>query len=233
MTAAGPLVEPFERSAPGRPAVRGVVHHPASAARDALVLTHGAGGNRSAPLLVALGAAFAEAGLAVLRCDLPYRQARAKGPPSPAGAARDRDGLREAVTAIRSIASGRAFLGGTSYGGRQASLLLAEAPDVADALLLLSYPLHPPGRPGDLRTAHFPRLRTPALFAHGSLDPFGSLEELEAARLLIGGRSALVAFEGAGHGLGGGARASLPRAETVAKIVAAFLAFTAESSAHG
>src|SRR5262245_31123547 len=93
--------EPFHRTPPGAPAVRGFLHRPATPPRDALVLTHGAGGNCAAPLLGALGKAFAEAGLAVLRCDLPYRQARPKGPPFPAGAARDRDGLRQAVSEMR------------------------------------------------------------------------------------------------------------------------------------
>lgn len=219
MTAA----EPFERVTAGRPGVRGFVHRPA-VARDGLVLTHGAGSDCSAPLLVALAAAFAAAGVAVMRCDLPYRQARPKGPPSPSGAARDRDGLCEAARAMRAIAPGRVFLGGSSYGGRQASLLLADAPDVAEALLLLSYPLHPPGR-RDVRTAHFPRLVTPTLFAHGSVDPFGSLEDVEAARRLIAGPNALVPVEGAGHGLGRGGRVSSPAAATIATIVASFLAF--------
>ena len=176
---AAPAPEPFHRAAPGRPPVRGFLHRPASPARDWLVLTHGAGGNCSAKLLVALGVAFADAGLSVLRCDLPYRQARPKGPPSPSGAARDREGLRQAVSELRWILPGRVYLGGQSYGGRQASMLVAEEPGLADGLLLLSYPLHPPGRATELRTAHFPALRAPTVFAHGSQDPFGSLEELE------------------------------------------------------
>jgi uncharacterized protein len=73
------------------------------------------------------------------------------------------------------------FLGGHSYGGRQASMLAAEEPDLAAGLLLLSYPLHPPRRPARLRTAHFPKLTTPALFVHGTRDPFGSMDEMRAA----------------------------------------------------
>ena len=68
---AAPAPEPFHRAVPGRPAVRGFLHRPLSPARDGLVLAHGAGGNSSAKLLVALGIALAEAGLSVLRCDLP------------------------------------------------------------------------------------------------------------------------------------------------------------------
>jgi predicted alpha/beta-hydrolase family hydrolase len=219
------VAEPFGRVAAGQPTVRGVLHRPALPPGDGLVLTHGAGGNCAAPLLVALAEAFAKAGLTVLRCDLPYRQARPKGPPSPSGAARDRDGLRQAVRELRSIVPGRVFLGGQSYGGRQASMLAAEEPGLVDGLLLLSYPLHPPGRAHELRTEHFARLRTPTLFAHGSIDPFGSLDEIEAARPSIAAATALVAFEGAGHGLGRGTRAPRPAPDTVARIVEAFVAF--------
>ncbi|HKW75963.1 MAG TPA: alpha/beta family hydrolase, partial [Terriglobales bacterium] len=68
-------------------------------------------------------------------------------------------------------------------------------------LLLLSYPLHPPRKPAELRTAHFPRLRTPALFIHGSRDPFGSLDEMNSALELIPARHMLSPVEGAGHEL--------------------------------
>lgn len=83
-------------------------------------------------------------------------------------------------------------------------MLLAEDPTVADALLLLSYPLHPPRKPEQLRTAHLPDLRTPALFVHGSRDPFGTLEELRAAIGLIPARTHLSEVSRAGHDLTGG-----------------------------
>ncbi len=166
-----------------------------------LVLTHGAGGNCKAPLLVALGDAFATAGLTTLRCDLPFRQRRPTGPPSPSDAQRDQDGLRRAVTLMRERFSGRAFLGGLSYGGRQASMLVAAEPQLVEGLLLLSYPLHPPGRPAQLRTAHLPSLRTPTLLVSGTRDAFGSIDELEAAIKLIPASAKLVALEGSGHGL--------------------------------
>jgi uncharacterized protein len=177
------------------------LHQPRAPSGDGLVLTHGAGGNARAPLLVALGEAFAARGLMVLRYDLPFRQASRTAPPRPAGAARDREGLQAMVTAMRSRVGGRVFLGGQSYGGRQASMLVAGEAGLVDGLLLLSYPLHPPGRPAELRTAHLPKLAAPALFAHGSRDPFGSLEEIEAARALIPSRTALIAVPGAGHDL--------------------------------
>jgi uncharacterized protein len=80
-------------------------------------------------------------------------------------------------------------------------MLVAQEPAVAEGLLLLSYPLHPPRKPLQLRTAHLPRLHTPALFAHGTRDPFGSVEEMQSALALIPGPSKLVVVEGAGHEL--------------------------------
>jgi hypothetical protein len=181
--------------------VRGFLHRPNGAAERGLVLTHGAGGNCRAPLLLAAAEAFSAAGFVVLRCDLPFRQRRPSGPPSPAGAAADRAGLRAAVDAMRGIVSGPLFLGGQSYGGRQATLLAAEEPELVSALLLFSYPLHPPGKPDRLRTEHLPRLRIPALFVQGTTDPFGTIDELRAALALIPVPTRLLPIEGAGHDL--------------------------------
>ncbi len=167
-----------------------------------MVLTHGAGGNANAPLLIAAANAFCGQGFHVLRCDLPFRQRRPTGPPSPAAAVADRDGLRNAVAAMRGIASGKVFLGGQSYGGRQATMLAAEEPHLVDGLLLFSYPLHPPGKPTQLRTEHFPRIRVPPVFVHGTADPFGSIREIEEAILAISAPvSKLIPIEGAGHDL--------------------------------
>jgi uncharacterized protein len=181
--------------------VAGWLHTPEEPNGDALVITHGAGSNANAPVVLAAARAFEAAGCVVLRCNLPFRQQRATGPPFPAMAARDREGLREAAGVVRAMASGRVWLGGHSYGGRQATMLAAADPGVADALLLLSYPLHPPEKPEQLRTGHFPELRTPALFVQGTKDPFGGIAEMEAALALIPGRTGLFAMEGAGHDL--------------------------------
>ena len=181
--------------------VRGVLHHPAQPTGEALALTHGAGSNCNAPLLVLLARAFAEAGFLVLRYDLPFRRQRPKGPPFPAAAARDRQGVAAAVSALKELHADRVCAGGHSYGGRQTAMAAAEHPALADALLLLSYPLHPPARPDQPRTAFFPDLRTPALFVHGSADPFGSLVEVRAAVALIPSRTYLLAIPGAGHDL--------------------------------
>ena len=182
--------------------MRGWLHEPeAGGSGKGLVITHGAGSNCESPLLRAVAESFAAAGYHVLRCDLPYRQLRAKGPPFPGMAARDREGLRRAMEAMREMAAGRVILGGHSYGGRQASMLAAEEPALADALLLLSYPLHPPRKPQQLRTGHFSQLRTPALFVHGTRDPFGSIEEMREGLRAIPSVHALVEAENLGHEL--------------------------------
>ncbi|HKR97133.1 MAG TPA: alpha/beta family hydrolase, partial [Candidatus Angelobacter sp.] len=181
--------------------VRGFLHQPSQPNNNALVLTHGAGANCSSKLLTALAEAFADAGFLVLRCDLPFRQARPFGPPFPALAARDREGLLRAVEIIKPRVTGCIFLGGHSYGSRQASMLAAKQPDLVAGLLLLSYPLHPPRKPEELRTAHFPQLKTPTLFVHGGRDPFGSHEELRSALELLPGKHTLMEVEGAGHEL--------------------------------
>lgn len=183
------------------PPVRGFLHIPTSPSGDGLVLSHGAGADCQSLLLVALATAFCESGLTVLRCDLPFRQLRQHGPPPRGSAERDQEGLRRAVEVMRQKASNRVFLGGHSYGGRQATMLGAAEPGLADGLLLLSYPLHPPRKPEQLRTEHFPNLRTPALFVHGRRDGFGSIEELTAALKLIPATTELVAVQGAGHEL--------------------------------
>ena len=181
-----------------------------------ILLTHGAGSDRDSPLLLFLDGAFSDAGLNVIRYNLPYRQRRPTGPPVRGGAELDRVGIADAVHSLRVQMSGPVFLGGHSYGGRQSTLLAAEQPALVDGLLLLSYPLHPPRKPEDLRTAHFPELRTRSLFVHGTRDPFGSIAEMETALRLIPAVHRLVSLEGAGHEL-----------KAATGVVAAFLEFFA------
>jgi predicted alpha/beta-hydrolase family hydrolase len=181
--------------------VQGQLHKAAGDVTDGMVLTHGAGGNCETPLIIAISEAFQNAGVTVLRCNLPFRQRRPTGPPRPSDAASDRAGLRSAVDALKGIVSRRITLSGVSYGGRQASILAANDPQLVDALMLLSYPLHPPGKPTELRTAHFSELRTWTLFVQGSRDPFGSIPEMEDSLRAIPAPHALIVVEGAGHEL--------------------------------
>jgi predicted alpha/beta-hydrolase family hydrolase len=199
------------------PPIRGFLHRPESPNDLDLVLTHSAGGNARSPLLIAVAEAFAAAGFTVLRCELPFRQKRAFGPPR-RSAEEDRAGLRNAVALLSRLAPGRCFLGGHSYGGRQASMLAAEDATLAAGLLLLAYPLHPPRNLAQMRTAHFAGLKIPALFVHGSRDSFGSLPELEAAIKLIPAPTRLLPVPGAGHDLHFGRRS--PAAEQLPQQIA-------------
>jgi predicted alpha/beta-hydrolase family hydrolase len=183
------------------PPVRGFMHAPSQPSHGAIVLTHGAGANCQSKLLIEMSDAFAAAGFNVLRFDLPFRSERPTGPPRPGSAARDREGLRRAVALMKERARGPIFLGGHSYGGRQSTILLSEDSQLVDGLLLLSYPLHPPRKPSQLRTSHFPKLSKPALFIHGTRDPFGTIPEIKSALKLIPASHALLEVDGAGHDL--------------------------------
>lgn len=201
--------------------VRGFLHRAPAPSGDWLLLTHGAGSNCQAPLLKALAEAFAASGVNVLRVDLAFRQSRPQGPPPRGSAERDQDGLRATVEAVRREGAARVFLGGHSYGGRQASMIAAIDPALSAALLLLSYPLHPPKRPAELRTKHFAALRTPALFVQGTRNGFGSIPEIEEASALISARAELLPVPNAGHEL----MSARNRTDLPALVVETFLGF--------
>jgi predicted alpha/beta-hydrolase family hydrolase len=142
--------------------------------RCTLVLGHGAGGDMTDPLLVALDASLSTKGVDVVRFNFPYREQGRRAPGSQA----------QSETAYRDIADkhrgGRPlFLGGKSYGGRIASHIVADGSDAA-GLIFLSYPLHPPGKPDRLRDEHLDRIRAPMLFCQGTKDPFATPDLLEA-----------------------------------------------------
>jgi uncharacterized protein len=214
------MMERFENLAEDV-AVRGWWHEAARGSGDGILLTHGAGANCESKLLVAVAEAFEGAGFVVLRFDLPFRQERRYGPPRFGNAARDRDGIRRAIEVVKEKVRGRIFAGGHSYGGRQASMLVADEPELADGLLLLSYPLHPPKKPEQVRTAHFPKLRRAAFFVHGARDPFASSEEMEAAVESIRAPHEIMEIEGGGHDLIGKGAAD----ELAERIVAEFREF--------
>jgi predicted alpha/beta-hydrolase family hydrolase len=172
-------------------------------------------------MLVALAATFAEAGFTVLRCDLPYRQKKSFGPPR--NAEEDRAGLAHAVAAMRGLIPGRLFLGGQSYGGRQATMLAAEHHGLAEGLFIFSYPLHAPGKPAQLRTGHLPDVRVPSLFVHGSDDPFATEDEMRAALKLIPAPTSLVEIPNAGHDLYG--RGKKVRTDLPSLLLAKFVEF--------
>jgi len=165
-----------------------------------LILAPGAGAGADHPSLVAIDHAVSADGATVLRVDFPYRLAGRRAP--------DRAPvlIKTVVEAARALAdrlgvpSERVALGGRSMGGRMCSMAVGEGLPAA-ALVLVSYPLHPPGRPDRMRTEHFPQLTVPCLFVSGTRDAFGSPDELEAATGAIPGPVTHIWLSGADHGL--------------------------------
>jgi hypothetical protein len=166
-----------------------------------VVLAPGAGSDRDQPGLVAIEAALAP--LPVERFDFPYRLKGGRRPPDRAPVLVA--AVVEAATGLASrlgVGPDRLVLGGRSMGGRMCSMAVAEGLPAA-GLVLVAYPLHPPGRPDRLRTAHLGDLRVPCLFVSGTRDAFGTPEELEAATATIPGAVTHRWVEGARHDLRG------------------------------
>ncbi len=157
---------------------------PEVGAAGAVLLTPGAGSDRDHHTLLALDEALAP--LPVGRVDFPYRKEGRRAPDrAPKLIASLVADAAELCRSTR-VAPGRLVLGGRSMGGRMCSMAVAEGLPAA-GLVLLSYPLHPPGKPDRLRTEHFPQLTVPCLFVSGDRDPFGSPAALEAATAAIPG----------------------------------------------
>ena len=111
-------------------------------------------------------------------------------------------------------------------------MLCAEHPGLVEGLLLLSYPLHPPGKPQQLRTQHLPKLSVPTLVVQGTHDPFGSIEEIDEALKLIPGKTKLIPVKGAGHDLDfKKGKTSAAGVQLVESILSGFAAFYGEPSA--
>lgn len=194
-------VERFKDEHSGMPTVSGFIHHPAVSSGDALILAHGGGTNCESPLLVALAGAFCSSGTTVLRCDLPFRQARPKGRPLGQWARRDRAGLKRAVDLLKASVSKTIYLGGHAYGGYQASILAASEPSLVKGLILLSYPLHPPQQPTQLKISHLAAVQTRALFVQASRDPFGTHQEVRSVLAVMPTETRLVIIEDGRHEL--------------------------------
>ena len=181
----------------------------------AIVLTPGAGASADQPTLVALDTALSAEGITVFRVDFPYRLAGRRPPDRPAVLV---EAVRTAafdLAAKLGVGLDEVALGGRSMGGRICSMAASEGLSTA-GLVLISYPLHPPGRPDKPRTEHFPAITVPCLFVSGDRDAFGSPEELETATRLIGGPVTHSWIAGGDHGLG-------RRDESVTSIVVSWL----------
>ncbi len=162
-----------------------------------ILLTHGAGTDANSQFLIELDEALTAEGAFVHRYTLPFRQQGKT--PNPSVAVQDREGLRQELGRLRAERQGTVLAAGHSYGGRQITMLASEMPGIADRIVALSYPLHPPNKPGQLRTEHFPALVTPVLIIQGTRDEFGSREEIEEASKLVRAPKRLLFLEGERH----------------------------------
>ena len=182
----------------------------------AVVLAPGAGADRDQSTLVALDGALTRRGIAVLRVDFPYRIAGRRAPDRPAVLV---ETIRTAATDLArrlGIELNQVALGGRSMGGRICSIAVSLGLPTA-GLVLISYPLHPPGRPDRERSDHFGAISAPCLFVSGDRDPFASAEELRTATRMISGPVTHAWLRG-DHGLRG-------QDEAVTVIVDSWLSF--------
>jgi predicted alpha/beta-hydrolase family hydrolase len=163
-----------------------------------VLLAPGAGASRDSPALVAVEAAVAP--LPVVRMDFPYRKAGRRSPDKAPVLVRSVVEEAEVLADSLGVGTEALVLGGRSMGGRMCSMAVAEGLPAA-GLVLLAYPLHPPGRPEKLRVEHLPQVRVPCLFVSGTRDPFGTPDELAAATALVGGPVTTHLVEGGGHDL--------------------------------
>ena len=172
------------------------------AAVAGLVLAPGASAGRDQSCLVAIDTELSSHGVRVERIDFPYHLAGRRAPDRAPVLVATVVAAAEALAAALAVERGRIALGGRSMGGRMCSMAVADGLPAA-GLVLISYPLHPPGKPERLRTEHLGSLTVPCLFVSGTRDAFGTPAELEAATASIPGPVTHVWIEGGDHGLKG------------------------------
>jgi predicted alpha/beta-hydrolase family hydrolase len=194
-----------------------------------LVLAHGAGADQLHAFMVRAADGLAKRGVETTTFNFPYTEAGRRAPdPAPKLEAC----FRDAVRAVRARGAGERplFLGGKSMGGRMASHLAAQGEPNLAGLVFLGYPLHPPGKPQQLRKEHLPRIAAPMLFVQGTRDPFGTPDEL--APILAGLPAKVVVFpvEQGGHSFEVPKRAGRGQGEVIESILDRVAAFVGASS---
>jgi predicted alpha/beta-hydrolase family hydrolase len=221
------MTEAFSIEIPGRGRVSAIAYGPAAA--PTLLLGHGAGSNQKTPAIVHFAEALAARGKAIMTYNFLYSEARRRIPDS-------NDALEEtaraAIDAARERARGAAlYVGGRSMGGRIASQVVArgDAGEIA-GLVLLGYPLHPPGRPEQLRTKHLPNIRVPVLVVQGARDAFGTPDELRPALATVPAKVDLVLIDEADHSFKVPKRSSTSQAQVTERIVDVVAAWIRGSS---
>jgi hypothetical protein len=167
-----------------------------------VVLTPGAGAGRDNSTLLAIDTTLSGCGMRVERVDFPYRKAGRRSPDRPPVLVATVVEAAVALADALGVGTELVALGGRSMGGRMCSMAVADGLPAA-ALILVSYPLHPPGKPEQPRTGHFAALDLPCLFLSGTRDAFGAPDELTAATAAIPGAVTHLWIEGGDHGLRG------------------------------
>jgi len=162
-----------------------------------LILAHGAGAGQTHPFMVAFARGLIARGIDVITFDFPYMQQRRHVPDKAPVLER---AFLDVVERARD-AGGRLFIGGKSMGGRIATHLGAQGVDGVAGIIALGYPLHPPGKPEQLRDAHLPGIRVPVLIVQGERDAFGTPDELKPVLARMAGDVTLHVVERADHSL--------------------------------
>ncbi len=190
------------------------------AGQTVLVLGHGAGGNRRTPMLVSLAEAIAASGRAALLYDFPYAASGGRRP--------DPNDMLEttaraaAALAVAETGAQRIVHGGRSLGGRIASQVVAQGAP-ASGLVFLGYPLHPPGRPAQLRDAHLRRIAAPMLFVQGTRDAFAREDLLARTVEALAPRAELVRVAEADHSFAVRKRSGRTAEQVLAEVTAAIV----------
>ena len=165
-----------------------------------LILGHGAGAGQRHPWMVDCARALSELGLEIVTFNFLYTEQRRKMPDRRPVLDACYRAVVEAVQRRMDGARRALFIGGKSMGGRIATHVAADNRELdLSGLVLLGYPLHPPGRPAERRDAHLPSVGRPMLFVQGSRDAFGTPAELEPVLATISPRPSLHAVEGGDH----------------------------------
>jgi predicted alpha/beta-hydrolase family hydrolase len=178
------------------------LYYSASALRRAgmtLVLGHGAGANQTSPFMVSYAEALAARGIDTVTFNFAYSEQGRRLPDPKSKLEACWRAVIEAVRGRSRPSAERFAIGGKSMGGRIASQVAASGLDSLAGLVFLGYPLHPPGRPDRLRSAHLPAVKAPMLFVQGSRDAFGTPEELRPIIAGLQPSTELYVVEGGDH----------------------------------
>ncbi len=214
--------ERFTVQVPDRGDVSAAYARPTDAVAS-IVVAHGAGAGMDHPFMVGFTRAINEEGVAALRFNFPYLE-RGSRSPDRAPVAIEAWRAVFAAAVARSPRGEAVWAGGKSFGGRMASMAVAEGMAAA-GLIFLGYPLHPPGKPERVRDEHLYDIHVPMLFLEGTADPFATPPVLEPVLAKLGSRATLHPVEGGGHSfeVRGGPRDPRAVAAALAPVVAAFI----------